>query len=33
MDEKIGMGWLRDYQDFRDYTIEADKTKILIKYK
>ncbi len=24
MDEKISMGWLRDYPDFRDYTIEAD---------
>lgn len=25
MDEKFGMGWLRDYPDFRDYTIDTDK--------
>ncbi len=25
MDEKFGMGWLRDLPDFRDYTIETDK--------
>lgn len=25
MEENFGMGWLRDYPDFRDYTIDTDK--------
>jgi C1A family cysteine protease len=28
--EKLGMGWLPDYPDFRDYTVEQDSTKAML---
>ncbi len=29
--EKLGMGWLRDYPDFRDYTLEHEEVKPMIE--
>lgn len=29
--EKLGMGWLRDYPDFRDYTLEHEEIKPMIE--
>jgi len=29
--EKLGMGWLPDYPDFRDYTAEQDKVSSSLK--
>ncbi len=31
MSEKFGIGWLPDYPDFRDYTIEHEKIRPMIK--
>jgi len=30
--EKMGMGWLPDYPDFRDYTIEQGEVAFIISY-
>jgi len=29
--EKLGMGWLPDYPDFRDYTVEQDEVAPRLK--
>jgi hypothetical protein len=29
--KSFGMGWLRDYPDFRDYTIEHEEINKLLK--